>query len=66
MKTGIYANLLAKIYHKSHRSSKVKNFISELYNKVCEYLEGPVSENLNGIVVYLYNHFYLIRPIRIK
>jgi hypothetical protein len=48
MKTGIYANLLAKMYHKSHKQAKVKSFISELYNKICEFLEVYVTEKLDG------------------
>lgn len=48
MKTKIYANLIARIYDKSNKSQKVKNFLLDLYTKLNNFFENEINEHLES------------------
>ncbi len=48
LKTPIYANLLKRIYLKQDRSESIRNFIKEIIDEVCEFMNNGIRTKLEG------------------
>lgn len=53
LKTSIYANLLKRIYLKQERSESIRNFIKEIIDEVCEFMNNGIRTKLEGKYIKL-------------